>query len=64
MYAFVPTILSVIMVVDVRLADALVRPKSEILATNLSSNRMFALRKQIQYIYYNVQRTMKEQLYV
>lgn len=57
MYAFVPTILSVIMVVDVRLADALVRPKSEILATNHSSNRMFALRKQIQYIYYNVQQT-------
>lgn len=45
MYARVPTILSVIMVVDVRLADALVRPKSEILATKLSSNRMFALRR-------------------
>lgn len=55
MYAFVPTILSVIMVVDVHLADALVRPKSEILATNLSSNRMFALRKPRQYIHHNVQ---------
>lgn len=43
MYAQVPTILSVIMVVDVRFSDALVRPKSEIFATNSSSNRMFAL---------------------
>lgn len=46
MYARVPTILSVIMVVDVRLADALVSPKSEIFATILSSSRMFALRRQ------------------
>lgn len=43
MYARVPTILSVIMVVDVRLADALVSPKSEIFATSFSSNRIFAL---------------------
>lgn len=43
MYARVPTILSVIMVVDVRLADALVSPKSEIFATKFSSNRIFAL---------------------
>lgn len=43
MYAQVPTILSVIMVVDVPLVDALVRPKSEILAINVSSNRIFAL---------------------
>lgn len=46
MYARVPTILSVFMVVDVRLADALVSPKSEIFATNLSSNRMFALERE------------------
>lgn len=46
MYACVPTILSVIMVVEVRLADALVSPKSEIFATILSSSRMFALRRQ------------------
>lgn len=46
MYARVPTILSVIMVVEVRLADALVSPKSEIFATILSSSRMFALRRQ------------------
>lgn len=45
MYARVPTILSVIMVVDVRLADALVSPKSEIFATNFSSNRIFALTR-------------------
>lgn len=45
MYAQVPTILSVIMVVDVRLADALVSPKSEIFATNCSSKRIFALTK-------------------
>lgn len=43
MYAHVPTILSVFMVVDVCLADALVNPKSEIFATNFSSNRIFAL---------------------
>lgn len=46
MYARVPTILSVIMVVDVRLAEALVSPKSEIFATKFSSNRIFALTRQ------------------
>lgn len=46
MYARVPTILSVIMVVDVRLDDALVSPKSETFATNVSSNRIFALTRQ------------------
>lgn len=46
MYARVPTILSVIMVVDVLLADALVSPKSEIFATKFSSNRIFALTRQ------------------
>lgn len=44
MYALVPTILSVIIVVDECLADALVNPKSEIFATKFSSNRMFALK--------------------
>lgn len=45
MYAQVPTILSVFMVVDVPLGDALVNPKSEIFATSVSSNRIFALNK-------------------
>lgn len=45
MYAQVPTILSVFMVVDVPLGDALVNPKSEIFATSFSSNRIFALNK-------------------
>lgn len=60
MYAFVPTILSVIMVVDVRLAEALVRPKSEILATSPSSSRMFALGRQTGHIFDNIQQTMAE----
>lgn len=47
MYAQVPTILSVIMVVDVRVADALVSPKSDTFATNSSSNRMFPLAKTV-----------------
>lgn len=46
MYAQVPTIFSVIMVVDVPLGEALVNPKSEIFATSLSSNRIFALTRQ------------------
>lgn len=46
MYAQVPTILSVIMVVKVPLGEALVNPKSEIFATTLSSNRIFALKRQ------------------
>lgn len=46
MYAQVPTILSVIMVVDVPLGEALVNPKSEIFATSFSSNRIFALKRQ------------------
>lgn len=45
MYAQVPTILSVFMVVDVPLGDALVKPKSETFATSFSSNRIFALNK-------------------
>lgn len=45
MYAQVPTILSVIMVVDIPLEEALVNPKSEIFATSFSSNRIFALNK-------------------
>lgn len=45
MYAQVPTILSVIMVVEVPLGEALVNPKSEIFATRFSSNRIFALKK-------------------
>lgn len=45
MYARVPTILSVTMVVEVRLDEALVNPKSEIFATKFSSKRMFALKK-------------------
>lgn len=45
MYAQVPTILSVIMVVDVPFGEALVNPKSEIFATSFSSNRIFALKK-------------------
>lgn len=46
MYAQVPTIFSVIMVVDVPLGEALVNPKSEIFATSFSSNRIFALTRQ------------------
>lgn len=45
MYAQVPTIRSVIIVVDDLFGDALVSPKSEIFATNLSSNKIFALEE-------------------
>lgn len=46
MYAHVPIILSVIMVVKVPLGEALVNPKSEIFATSFSSKRIFALKRQ------------------
>lgn len=45
MYAQVPTIFSVIMVVEVPLGEALVNPKSEIFAIRFSFNRIFELKE-------------------